>query len=332
MEETIRLQDRDIPFTRARLRPDQLLLDPRNPRVQYLVGLQADVLTDEKLDDMLWSRAPVKDLAQAILLNGGVYDPVIVQKVDGKYLVREGNSRTVAVRHLMAKHPGDTRFETVPAMIFDVNLTPEDVAVLLADLHVAGKTRWDAYEQAKHVWELHNGFGKSYDWLATHLRIGKLKITQDLKAYTWTTQYLDVHPDPKNLEKFAFFQELARKRELSEQFTNDLEFQQRFNRWLTDGQLTRSAQVRDLDRLLANDEAAKALDSKGYEAAAAVLVRDDPSLESDLYDAIKKATERIRNIPMAEVQELPENPRKLIMLRDLNRAIMDVATLAKVTL
>src|SRR5436190_22630240 len=95
--EFIRLQDKDIPFTRAQLHPDQLKLDPKNPRVQYLIGLQPSGLSEEQLDELLWSRGPVKDLAQAILQNGGVYEAIIVQKVDGKYLVKEGNSRTVAV-------------------------------------------------------------------------------------------------------------------------------------------------------------------------------------------------------------------------------------------
>ena len=44
---------------------------------------------------------------------------------------------------------------------------------MLADMHVAGKIRWDAYEQAKHVSTLYNVHGKTYDWLATHLRLSK---------------------------------------------------------------------------------------------------------------------------------------------------------------
>lgn len=330
--ESMRIQNRDIRFARAQLRPDAVQLDPTNPRIQYLVGRHSGLLTEEKLDEMLWEKEPVKALAQSILQNGGVLDPIIVQKRDGRHIVREGNSRTVALRHLAAKHPDDERFLRLPAMIFDVELTEEDLAVLLADLHVAGKTRWDAYEQAKHVSDLYNNFGKSYEWLATHLRLSKSKITQDLKAYKATTVYLEHHPDPKNVDKFAFFQELMRKRDLADRFSSDLDYQQRFHRWLTDGRLSASAQVRQLDRILAHHEATKALEDEGFDAAARVLIREDPSLESDLYEAIKRATEKIRKAPMNEVQELPGNPQKLIMLRDLHRSIQDLATLASVTL
>ena len=58
-------------------------------------------------------------------------------------------------------------------MIFDGELNDEDLAVLLADMHVAGKIRWDAYEQAKHVSDLYNVYGKTYDWLGNHLRLSK---------------------------------------------------------------------------------------------------------------------------------------------------------------
>ena len=47
---------------------------------------------------------------------------------------------------------------------------------------------------------------------------------------------------------------------------------------------------------------------------------------------MKKATEKLKNAPMVEVNELAESPQKLIMLRNLNRAIEDLATLAKVEL
>ena len=330
MQNYIRIQDRDIPFERARLSLDQLTLDPKNPRIQYLIGRQPEPVTQDRLDELLWAKDQVKALSQAIKQNGGVYDEIIVQKSDGRYLVREGNSRTVATRHLAAQHAGDSRFATVPAMVFDEVLTDDDLAVLLADMHVTGKIRWDAYEQAKHVWTLHNVHGKTYDWLATHLRLSKSRITQDLKAYKWTSDYLIEHPDAKNLEKFSFFNELARKKALDARYTDDLEFQQQFKGWLTDGRLTDSKQVRQLETILANDQAVKALDEGGWTEAAGVLVREDPALGSDLYDSVKRATERLTKVPADEIQDLATNKQKVIMLRNLRRAIDDLATLADV--
>ena len=329
----IRIQDREIPFERSQLSIDDLTLDPTNPRIQYLIGRQAEPITQDRLDELLWAKDQVKALGQAIKQNGGVYDPIIVQKHDGRYLVREGNSRTVATRHIAAQHADDNRFTTVPAMVFDDGaLSEDDIAVLLADMHVTGKIRWDAYEQAKHVSTLYKVHGKTYDWLATHLRLSKSKITQQLKAYQWTTDYLNEHPDPKNLDKFSFFDELTRKRDLADRYTDDLEFQQRFNRWLTDGRLNDSKQVRQLPMLLDNAQATKVLDEKGYVAAARVLVSEDPALGSDLYDAVKRATDKLTKAPADEIRDLAQNKQKLLMLRNLRRAIDDLATLADVNL
>lgn len=332
MQDHIRIQDRDIPFERTRLAIDDLTLDPENPRIQYLIGRQPEPITQDRLDELLWAKDQVKALGQAIKQNGGVYDPIIVQKLDGRYLVREGNSRTVATRHIAAQHPADSRFKTVPAMVFDQTLTDDDIAVLLADMHVTGKIRWDAYEQAKHVSTLYNVHGKTYDWLATHLRLSKSRITQYLRAYKWTTDYLEENPDAKNLDKFSLFQELSAKKGLAGLYTDDLEFQQQFKRWLKDGKLNDSKQVRQLETILANDQATKVLGDEGFAAAAGVLIREDPALGSDLYDAVKRATEKLTKAPADEIRDLTGNKQKLLMLRNLRRAIDDLATLAEVEL
>src|SRR3954469_13534746 len=112
-QDHIRLQDRDVPFERTRLPIDQLTLDPENPRIQFLIGRRPEPVSQEELDELLWAKDQVKGLGQSIKQNGGVYDPIIVQKLDGRYVVREGNSRPVAVRHIAEQHPGDDRFTTV---------------------------------------------------------------------------------------------------------------------------------------------------------------------------------------------------------------------------
>jgi hypothetical protein len=328
--EYIVIQNKQVPYVRSAVDPNSCVLDPKNPRIQYLVGQRSGV-SQSQLDQMLWEKDQVKALAQSILQNGGVYEPVIVQKNDPGYRVREGNCRTVATRHVAGQFPGDPRFATMPAMIFDVDLTEEDLAVLLADMHVAGKIRWDAYEQAKHVSDLYHVYGKTYDWLSNHLRLSKSKITEYLMAYQAMTDYLTLHPDPINVQKFTFFHELMRKKELKERYAADVQFKQSFHQWLTTGKLTDSKQVRDLAAILQNADARKALDTSGANEAINVLVRDDPALESDLFHSVKEATEQLRKAPAVEIQDLKTgNPQKLIMLRNLNRAIEDLATLAGV--
>jgi hypothetical protein len=221
INDAIIINEKSVPFSRGAVAVSDCELDVRNPRIQYLIGQRAGVLSQSEVDELIWEKDAVKALAQSIIQNGGVYEPVIVQREGNKLKVREGNCRLVGSRHLLEQYPNDRRFMTMPAMIFDVDLTEEDLAILLADMHVAGKIRWDAYEQAKHVHDLFNVYGKTYDWLSNHLRLSKSKINELLSAYRATNEFLSTHPAPVNVRKFSLFHELMRKKELRQRYADD---------------------------------------------------------------------------------------------------------------
>jgi hypothetical protein len=333
MPEYLTLQGKNIPYVRGVVPVDKCDLDPANPRIQYLIGQRGAGLTQNELDELIWGKDAVKALADSIKQNGGVYEAVIAQRRGDRLLIREGNCRTVSCRHLLEQFPNDTRFMTMPAMIFDVDLSEEDLAVLLADMHVAGKIRWDAYEQAKHVHDLFTTYGKTYDWLSSHLRLSRSKIAELLSAYKATTDYLAAQPGASNVRKFSMFQEVMKKKELRQRYADDVHFKQRFFKWLLEERITDPKQVRDLPAVLENVEATRALEAEGFPAAAKVLIRDDPSLESNVFWAVKSATEALKATPASDIQDLKSgNPQKVIMLRNLHRAIEDLSTLAGVKL
>ena len=330
---TMRINGKVIPYSRGSVAVSEVELDAQNPRIQYLIGQKAGQVSQNELDALIWEKDAVKALGQSIFQNGGVYEHIIVQRNGNKFRVREGNCRLVASRHLLEQYPNDPRFISLPAMIFDVDLTEEDLAVLLADMHVAGKIRWDAYEQAKHVHDLFHVYGKTYDWLSNHLRLSKSKILELLSAYRAMNEFLTAHPAPDNVRKFSLFHELMRKKELRQRFQDDLQFKQRFHKWLLENRLTDSKQVRALPAIIESAEATKALEKSGYAEAAKVLIINDPSLESDLFYAVKNATEKLKEAPASDIQDLKAGiPQKVIMLRNLHRAIEDLATLAGVKL
>jgi hypothetical protein len=328
----ITLQGKQIPYTRERVAVAQCALDPANPRIQYMVGQRTGAISENDLDDLIWDKDQVKYLAESIFQNGGVYEDVIVQRKGDRYLVREGNCRKVACTHLMDRYPDDPRFAFMPGRVFDGELTEEDLAILLADMHVASKIRWDAYEQAKHVHDLLQIYGKTYDWLSNHLRLSKSKVRELVSAYKATRNFLEKYPNPDNIRKFAFFHELMKKSVLRERFEFDPAFKEGFFRWVAEDRINDNKQVRNLPEILANVEASKVLDTTGFEAAMDILRRDDPSLQSDLFWAVKNSTEKLREAPMSDIQDLSTNPPKLIMLRNLHRALEDLATLAGVKL
>lgn len=333
-QHTTVIQGKPVQYSITRISNDKLELDPANPRVQYLVGQMAGNITQERLDELIWAKDQVKALAQSIFQNGGIREAIIVQPTgSGKFRVREGNSRTVCNRHLSEQYPGDERFAFVPAHIFEHNLTEEDIAVLLADFHVAGKIRWDAYEQAKHIHDLFHVYGKTYDWLSDHLRMSKSKISEHLAAYKATSDFLQIHPAPANIKKFSLFQELMKKRDLRERYDESDEFRQKVYGWLANERISDAKQMRSLPEILHNPEAASALNSQGFDSAAKILISNDPSRGSELFHAVKTATEALKAAPASDIQDLKAgNAQKLIMLRNLKRSLEDLQTLAGVQL
>lgn len=124
-----------------------------------------------------------------------------------------------------------------------------------------------------------------------------------------------------------------KKKELKERYDDSIEFRQKFYRWLNNEVITDSKQVRSLPEILANVEAAKALSAEGFDAAAKILIIDNPALGSDLFAAVKTATEALKIAPAADIHDLKAgNAQKIIMLRNLKRALEDLSTLAGINL
>ena len=181
--------------------------------------------------------------------------------------------------------------------------------------------------------------------MSNHLRLSKGKVSELDLAYKATKEYLTQHPSPENIRKFSFFHEVMKKGELKKSFQesdllqtllgeppSETSFKRRFSRWVSEGRLNDARQVRELPKILANEQALKALDTKGFDAAMGVLRESDPALSSELFAAVKTSTQRLRDAPASEIQDLATNPAKLIMLRNLHRALEDLATLASVKL
>jgi hypothetical protein len=149
------------------------------------------------------------------------------------------------------------------------------------------------------------------------------------------TEYLK-QTNTTDVRKFSFFIELMKIAALRKPFNESEDFKEQVHHWITKERLTDSRQVRSLRRILDSKEAIRMLDEKGFQEAEKVLIWQDPSLSSDLYQAVKAATHHLKEVSAAEIGELKDkegkNPQKLIMLRNLHRALQDLSTLAGIQL
>src|SRR2546422_10332060 len=93
--ESIRLQDKDVAYTRQSVPVHQIQLDPKNPRIQYLIKQRGEGLSQAELIELIWTKDPVKALGNAIYQNGGVYEPLILQRNGDGYIARRSEERRV---------------------------------------------------------------------------------------------------------------------------------------------------------------------------------------------------------------------------------------------
>lgn len=331
-ELTFRLGNADFCVARERWPVEKLKLDANNPRLGYALRQQkkGQAVTEKELHKMLWDLDSVKDLYQSVHQNGGLLEDPIV-RADGT--VVEGNCRKVVMTELRKKYPDDERFHAIFVRVLPPNVTEEQISLLLGELHIAGKIDWRAFDQAEYVWKMNKVYGKTYDFLATHLRWSRSKLFQKIAAYEETKAYLERTGDPQSINRFSHFEEFMKKKPLRDRREQDADFMKQFGKWVLDGKLPDSRDVRELSAILDNDEAFAKFEKEGVKAARQVLQAADPSLTSNLYSAIDHASHELESISMMEITDLEAgNDAKMEKLQRLVKALKKIEEKAKIEL
>jgi hypothetical protein len=326
----IRLGNRDFNLERKQVAVAELKLDPHNPRLTYALRGLGGAATDADLHKLLWKQDSVKDLSESIYNNGGLIEDPIIRR-DG--IVVEGNCRTVALRELRKKHPEDNRFSKIFVQLLPVDVSEVELMTLLGELHVAGKIGWGAFEEAEYVWKMQNVFNKTYDYLAAHLRWSRGKLAQKIGAYEHTKRYIEETGDKNGVNRFSHFEEFMKKKELRERAEKDSSFMKEFQKWVLDGKLKDSKDVRHLPEILENDIAFAKFKKGDLIGAKQALYAANPSMNSSLYSILDQAVQELQTIPLMEIEDLRNGAQaKIEKLKSLSAALQTVAKHAEIKL
>lgn len=194
-------------LTATRVKLDDLLLDPNNPRFAEL-GEELDQVPEGRfaeakvqnatIEKMKASRFNVIELRNTIKELGFLpMDRLVVRKWRGseeseKYVVVEGNRRVTALKWLIELH--ETGRETIPeselgkyqdleVLLLDDARAPETARWILPGLrHVSGIKEWGPYQKARTVFELRET-GKSPQEVAQSLGLSTKAANQLWRAY-----------------------------------------------------------------------------------------------------------------------------------------------------
>jgi hypothetical protein len=314
---SIRVRNVDLPV-------NQVKLDPRNPRIANTVavslnGGSADL--QKKLEDLLWADDDVRDLYRQVLINRGLIERIIVRE-DGTAV--EGNCRTVVYRKLHQNNPRDRAWQFIPSRVLPGDIGERDVAILLGEMHVAGKNSWSPFEKAGHVYRLQKDFALTQDEIAHRLKMSKSKVNQLIRAFeVMKTKFLPKYPQHSSIRKFSYFEEVLKKPELRGWIETANGAEDQFVYWVGTNKLTQGVQVRELPAIIENAEAFKALTDDGFQAAQKVLGEENPELTSKLFRQMLEMAEALRKAQLDDVQRVRKSShsRARRIVQDLRESL-----------
>jgi len=304
--------------------PNEVQLDTTNPRVGFSMRqLDLEMRNDPACTLLLTSQEDTEGLKRSIVLSGGVQEPIYVR---ADLTVAEGNRRVVALRAAREDHPGDERFSRMPAWQIAPG-TPETVIQdLLNEIHLGSVRGWAPYEKALQMRGLLEN-GLVHEEVAERYRMTASEVRQHVQAAQMMDRmYFPITDDPTDAEhrsKYSYFLEYLKNTKLNKQAAAVPDLDARFSRWVRDGKVDTGMKVRRLTKVVENKDALQLLETKGFDAAEALLGKVDPR-EQEFYAILEKTNERLQQLTVKELIELSSSAERLEILKALQRQLETV--------
>jgi hypothetical protein len=318
------IQGQSVELTLTEVDPNQVTLDPTNPRVGFSMRQLAE---NERNDGacvlLLTSQEDTEALRRSIVASSGVQEPIYL-RADGR--VAEGNRRVVALRAAQEEFPGDPRFLKMPAWLIP-ETTPEHVVQdLLNEIHLGSVRGWAPYERALQMRALVDG-GLIEDEIAERHRMTAREVRQHLAAVQFMDHlYFPITSDPTDPEhraKFSYFLEFYKNGRIQSHIESIPDLPERFARWVRDSRIDTGARVRRLPRILDSKEATRLLEVIGFEAADEYLAKQHPE-EQELYALVERTRDRLSLMTVTELIELSSSPERKEILKALQGELSNV--------
>lgn len=131
-------------------------LDKSNPRIARGVAYYGENITSETMALLLGSTSEAcASLRESIRENGGIIHPIVVnRRVDGSYVVVEGNTRLQIYKDFIKNGvPGD--WTKIRAIVYE-DLDDDRMHAIRLQAHLIGPREWDPYSKALYLHHLAN--------------------------------------------------------------------------------------------------------------------------------------------------------------------------------
>lgn len=249
-------------------------------------------------------------LRSSILSSGGVVQPIIVNRTNGRLVCVEGNTR-VAIYRSFIEDGVHGNWTTIPAMVHD-DLSEPSIDAVRLQVHLVGPRPWDPYSKAKYLHHLRTQQLQPFERIIEFCGGSKRDIQESIAAYADMERYYRplVEEGSFDVTRFSGFRELQKPK------IKEAIFSQRFGvdhfaTWIHEQKIDPLNTVRDLPAVLSNDRARQVFLKKGMREALKTLDRPDLDVQirqASLAQLARALTENIRKLEYAEVKRLKDNP------------------------
>ncbi len=290
----------------------ELQFYPENPRINHILSSMPPPATQDMIEQKLWEQDSVKELYQDIKKNRGLIEEIFVK---GRQVI-EGNSRLCAYRHLHRKAATDEDkdlWSHIRAKILPMDVTEEEIFILLGTFHIKLKAQWKPFEKAGYVHRMVEKLDRRVDELAAMLNTDKTDIRSDINSYETMQRY-----DIREIDRFSYFKEFYKNSGLQKRMKEDLAFLSTFVEWVVDERIPRAEDVRQLNKIL-DDKKVGPNFARGildFEEAFDEFKKRHPEHVSkrgrmNIYKHMKQMTGKLRKIPVQKVNdEIDKDARK----------------------
>jgi hypothetical protein len=297
---------------------DDIDLDTTNPRIQHYLEHQEPPYTEEMIklalmtggDDTDRSGTTFNKLKQSVQTNGGIVQPVILEKNGNRYRCIEGNTRVFLYREFREKNV-EGNWSAIPAIVHQ-DITEEDAHAIRLQAHLVGPRQWDPYSKAKYLRNLrvheHFTFNQLVDLCGGNQR----SITDTLDAYEDIEKYYrplvgDAAFEQRRFSGFVELQKPGIKKAIMEAGFTVTDFA----KWIHEGKIKQLQYVRSLPVVLKDEKAKKTFLESGMEQALKTL--DRPHLnkaleEADIASLCRALRQSIESMAFTDFMRMKEDP------------------------
>ena len=303
--------------------PIQMLkLDPNNVRFRHLQNLQSE----QEMEEAIIKERDTTNLLNEIKYSAGLQNPIVI---DSNFIVREGERRLVCCRDIIndpkIEESTKSKFRMLPCIKLPENTNPKDIGIYLARVHVGGNKPWRAFNQAAHIFDLHEKYGTTLEEIRKSLSMGKIRVKNTLDSYKLLSEYADKFSslDKDWVEKYSYFLEFFKKRSKIKYWIDSRENQEKFMEWVKEGKFLRGEDVRDLPYIVGNKEALKIFESQNgnHSKTMDFLSKTNPILGNKLYKMLDKITVSLIENRQKEIFAASRSRAKLRMLKELKEVL-----------